>query len=260
MLHCYGENSFTFLLFQELNQSPELVKRFISNLKSFKNGNKFILEKTDKTTEEEPQIWLFPNFGTRYGFGEPDAIVLYAGHTFWIEVETNFNLRNRSDEAKTAIKQLLRFFYLNQAISFGKTRNKESDNHLSWVGLSIDGNDNIKRAHFKAANQSVLGKYSKEFQEAIHAHRDHYVLLSDKKMIEITKEENDKTALQSLFETTSNNWQALFEGSTELSETFDTPNAPTIDRFWYQYYESDLKNKIVTFGNEEVQYLRKKSS
>ena len=260
MLHCYGENSFTFLLFQELNKSTDLVEKFISNLKSFKNGNKFNPAEEDEANKAEPQIWLFPSFGKQHGFGEPDAVVLYRGYSFWIEVETNFNLRNMQSAAQDSIKQLIRFNHLNQAIRKGKTLRPEGGDHLAWVGLTIKGKDDIKKGVLRAAGHSILTHFEDEIRNAVIKEQDHYVLLSEKKMVALTKKENNKTALHSLFEETVNKCHQELVNRSKADDTPPVPDKPQVERFWYQYYESDMKNKVVTIENDDVEYIRIRSA
>ncbi len=82
MLYAYGENGFTFLLFQKILGSNELFKSLLSNLKRFSDGAIFGTLNKDAFNSNLPtkdfEIWLFPNFGKGSGFGEPDVIALWA--------------------------------------------------------------------------------------------------------------------------------------------------------------------------------------
>ena len=76
---CYGENSFTFLLFQAIRDGDCVQKILLPNLRQFGTGQNFSESVGEK---ENPHIWLFPNFGKRYGFGEPDALLLVGKRSF----------------------------------------------------------------------------------------------------------------------------------------------------------------------------------
>ncbi len=124
--HCYGENSFTFLLFQALRRTEIFpqgrFRHLLSQLLQFGNGNHFNL---DISQIEEPEIWLFPNFGRRHGFGEPDALVLFGDYSFWFEVETAVNLRTGCPALERSLLQMARFHFFYQALKKGAEDQKD---------------------------------------------------------------------------------------------------------------------------------------
>jgi len=80
VFRCYGENSFTFLFFQAIHQYSLVRTVLLPSLMPFGSQRRFSEE---LVPDSEPDIWLFPNFGKTYGFGEPDALLLIGNHCFW---------------------------------------------------------------------------------------------------------------------------------------------------------------------------------
>jgi hypothetical protein len=74
-LHYYGENSATFLIFQALCRDGK-IKKLLGTLQAAGDGHKIDEKLFD---HEDVDVWLFPNFGKRHGFGEPDALVTQGG-------------------------------------------------------------------------------------------------------------------------------------------------------------------------------------
>ena len=191
MFRAYGENGFTFLFFQKLFETEQIVRPFLNNLKQFSTGKnlKEIHKKDFSEAQPEAQngdqleVWLFPNFGKSDGFGEPDAIVLYRGFSFWIEVETQFNLKKKEGDAKKSLRQLLRFHYFNQALKKGSSTRKITKPHLAYIGPTIKNNGEAKLGVLRVAGHGVLKKIGKRLEESANDQKDHYVLLSIQKMI-----------------------------------------------------------------------------
>src|SRR5438105_4625121 len=117
-LHCYGENSFTFLLFKALAVKNRFQEFLIPSLRPFGNQSSF----PNVQGNDDPDIWLFPNFGRRYGFGEPDALVLWEKHSFWFEVETWVHLGTARSAVENALLQLARFHFFHDALQRVRTR------------------------------------------------------------------------------------------------------------------------------------------
>ncbi|QDU53127.1 hypothetical protein [Gimesia panareensis] len=262
MLHCYGENSFTFLLFQKLHESDQLISLLLTNLKPFCSDSKVSKNQKDnladliKKKHPPAEVWLFPNFGKGSGFGEPDALVLYGEHTFWFEVETNFNLKSRMSSARKSFVQLLRFYYLNRALAQGiRVRKNVGKNHEVVMGPTITGKGKIKDGVLRLAGHKVLNDLREKLIPAAESNRDHYVLLSDNKMKGISKETEQKTALNSFFEQVTREINSKFIERSNKNASLVPPVEPTINRFWYQYYEADLKNKGALLENNTARYV-----
>ena len=131
-LHCYGENSFTFLLFKALSVEGRFQQFLLEGLQPFeRQQNPF-----KDMDNIEPHIWLFPNFGRRYGFGEPDALVLWGDHSFWFEVETCVHLANARPAMKDSLLQLARFHFFREALENVKERPGPPP-HLAICGLTV---------------------------------------------------------------------------------------------------------------------------
>jgi hypothetical protein len=93
----YGENSFTFLLFGAIVAADDKTRLrslelIVSRLKPIISQRRPLLK---VSPSEIWYSWLFPNFGKRHGFGEPDAVLSVGDHTFRFEVETHVHLRRR---------------------------------------------------------------------------------------------------------------------------------------------------------------------
>ncbi len=257
MLHCYGENSFTFLLFNELQRSSGIITPLISNLKQFSGEQETFAKKKKRewqeiVKEEDPEVWLFPNFGKASGFGEPDAIVLCGGSSFWFEVETNFDLQRKRSSARTSLTQLLRFYYFAQALKRGRTLRSKGKNHWALTGATINGKGEVKDAALRLAGHSVLKDVLQRLSESVKNNRDHYVLFSERKMRGIAKKVGSRTAVHSLFKEMVDEFHGLIG---EWPGEQAVPNRPSVGRFWYQYYEGDLKRKV-TLDDENVAYVR----
>lgn len=244
MFRAYGENAFTFLFFQKLSENTKLINPFLNNLKQFSTGKTF--EKIHKDefsnarNEAQPEVWLFPNFGKSAGFGEPDAILLYHGFSFWIEVETQFNLVKKETEAKKALRQLLRFHYFNRGLANGKQKPEDTNGESYWIikGPTISGKGTVKDGRLRVKGHKVLQKLIGRLNESAKKQNDHYILLSIGKM-KLDDKLND-----------------TFNDCIPKNKVFENLK-PCPNRFWYQYYEGDLKNKIQI---DVPEYVSKKSN
>jgi len=261
MLHCYGENSFTFLLFQELQATGGLIDPLLANLKQFSDRRKFSekrkreFDKMKSTEKAEPEVWLFPNFGKRHGFGEPDALVLYGGHTFWFEVETIFNLKNRKSSARAAINQLFRFHYFNRVLAEERTRRTDTvKNHWALMGPTINGKGEVKPAILRVAGHKVLKQIEPQLIEAAQNNQDHYVLLTEQKPQQISGTLGQPSALQILFDQARDEIDNEMKEWSKRNNSNQKPSKPNIQRFWYQYYRGDLNQKNVNIGNDKIIY------
>ena len=246
MFRAYGENGFTFLFFQKLFETEQIVRPFLNNLKQFSTGKKLEEIHKDASSEaqngDQPEVWLFPNFGKSAGFGEPDAIILYGKFSFWIEVETQFNLKKKETEAKKALRQLLRFHYFNQALANGKQKPEDTNGESYWVikGPTISGKGTVKDGRLRVKGHKVLKELLGRLIESAKNKNDHYILLSIGKM-ELKGKLNE-----------------IFNGCIMgITDEKLINLKPCSDRFWYQYYEGVLKDKTKINLPE---YVSRKSS
>ena len=222
-LQCYGENSFTFLLFQALVEQDAVERVFVGNLKSFATGRKGRWT----AATGEPEVWLFPNFGKRYGFGEPDVIVLRKPSCFFIEVETA--VRNKS-QADSALEQLLRFRCLARALSRGSQANR-ARGRLEVRGSTIGSKGGASRnATLVRRGHPVLRASGAAIRAACEAEQDHYVLLTD-----------EKPKLGKSFATG-------IEGRLDALKKVHGIEVEA-SHFWYAYWEGDLNRKKNGFAN-----------
>lgn len=75
----HGENSITYLFFCELNR-----KKLVNILSKYS----FWTQKFPHVKENDiEEIHLFPCFGKRVGYGEPDAIILLKNKVVYVEIE-----------------------------------------------------------------------------------------------------------------------------------------------------------------------------
>lgn len=82
-----GENGFTFQFFQRLADEPKFEEYFFKQIK-LSDNSKISLEKNERIKE----IYLFPNFGKKFGLGEPDAILITSENSlFFVEVEISID-------------------------------------------------------------------------------------------------------------------------------------------------------------------------
>jgi len=74
----HGENSITYQLFNELDKH----KLFL-----LLHNNTAWLREFKMNEEGIEEVHLFPNFGKKFGYGEPDALILTSDKVIYIEVE-----------------------------------------------------------------------------------------------------------------------------------------------------------------------------
>jgi hypothetical protein len=174
-LNLYGENGFTYLFFHRLLQEGKVVD-FLRNLKRFDNGKKPAEQKAElfegTSSANEPDIWLFPNFGKRDGFGEPDALILWGGHSFWIEVETEFDLKKGKASADRAMLQLIRFYHLGKALEATKIESQEV------LGPTIKSNGQRRQGKVKIASHAALCETRERIATSVKDNKCHLVILS----------------------------------------------------------------------------------
>jgi hypothetical protein len=169
--HCYGENSATFLIFNALSAGEGGgIRTLLQHLRQAGTGAQI---DQNLVPDEEPVVWLFPNFGRRHGFGEPDALVLLGGHSFWFEVETRVNLATERPAARQSLLQLARFHLFHQALQAGEQERRIGQTHLAILGPTVSNMGHARDAVLRIKGHPVL-KIRKSLAEST----PHYVLMS----------------------------------------------------------------------------------
>lgn len=139
----YGENGFTIEFFQKISFNEKARKHFFENIK-FNRQSKSLEDYGDLQN-----IYLFPNFGKRWGFGEPDAILITENAVLYIEVETFIetskwlktvqNMASGIHEnrlkafklyKKTPLYQLERFYTITKAVVKNETNTGDNKRRL----------------------------------------------------------------------------------------------------------------------------------
>lgn len=262
MLNLYGENGFTFLLFQHLHETGQIVQPFLKNLRRFDTGQNFERLYRDSLDQKaDPDVWLFPNFGKAHGFGEPDALILWNGFSFWVEVESGFNLRNRLSSARQALLQLVRFHYFNQAMIAGHQRRDLGNPHLAILGTTIDGEGRPRCGVLRIAGHPLREEIEGPLRAAAESERDHYILCSVGQMQAITTpSEDNRRMLHDKFDQLSAGIHAGVERFAEGLLPSRPPAHAAIERCWYTYYEGDLKGRDgIDIARPQVRYINRKT-
>lgn len=221
-LKIYGENAFTFLFFDGVRRRG-CVRDLLQNLKSF-DGSGRTFRESALASAAEAEIWLFPSFGKRAGFGEPDALVLIDGCAFWFEVETDVDLE--SSRSSMPLIQLFRFHCA--ALAFQRGPRNEGGARI-YSGASVTGSRERKDARLKLRGHAASGLI-KTLREA---REHHFVLLSIHKPRAGGKwrERLPKFAAGS------------FSKLDALAEFDNTATKFPLVRTWYVYWAGDLKEK-----------------
>ncbi len=239
-LHCYGENSFTFLLFQSLAVEDRLQTILFPRLKSML-GRK-VCPKPPSLPKNESTVFLFPNFGKSSGFGEPDALILAGDHTFWFEVETKVDLRTSRWPLNGPLLQLFRFHLLAAAIHNRSHTRTVGRHHRAFVGVTLGNAGNPRPAVLREKGHPILPKVKDSVARSFENGKDHYVLLLDALPQGITAH-NTRQHVQATL--------TRYQESITLwcdENGFTPTREPNAKRFWYAYWEGDLKGAFAKKG------------
>jgi hypothetical protein len=232
-LRIYGENAATFLIFQALANCPGAIAEiFLSRLKRFGSG---IKGKWQDLTDIE--VWLFPNFGKGYGFGEPDVIILAGKSVFWIEVETIINCRPGLPLLRKSLVQLWRFHLLQYAIAKG-TRNERGSRRI--VGYTVTNSRLVRSASVKIGRHGVFMRILNRLQEAGKQGMDHYVLFT------VDKPKGAGCGKLSY-------GRVLEREATKIADGYpdNLPKLP-VERSWYAYCKGDLAEPFYKSYGETI--------
>lgn len=224
----YGENAATFLIFQALAQHPSAIADvLIKRLKQFGGGKPTSLQDWGELTN--PEVWLFPSFGKRYGFGEPDALVLVGRYAIWFEVETTLDCQRGLPRLRTALIQLLRFRAFAAAL---RTCAQAESGSLRIKGRTLTDAGVIRPASLKLAGHGVMQKIRSRLTEAEH----HFVLMSISKP---KGEGHGGSSYAQVLKDQLDSINNLYEAGLPALEA---------DRCWYVYWEGDLSAHCIRDG------------
>jgi hypothetical protein len=175
-LKLYGENAFTFRFFSRIDGDVWALKTLLEGLKRFDKPKSTFLKTIKQNLESEAEFWLFPSFGKRSGFGEPDALLLVGKYVLWFEVETMFDL-DGSDQSKAidSLRQLYRFHCA--ALAFADVPRMENG-RLVVKGPTITNQDQPKCGRLALRGHKAAAKLRDRLKTACKSGRSHYVLLS----------------------------------------------------------------------------------
>jgi len=108
----HGENSITFSLFDEIDRH-QLALMINNNIE---------WNKKYKINENDIEgIHFFPNFGKKYGYGEPDTIIITKDRAIYVEVELS-DFSSNQQIPKPFVKQMNKFIMLANDIKKSSTK------------------------------------------------------------------------------------------------------------------------------------------
>lgn len=239
----YGENTFTFLFFSAVHEGDLVQKVLLPSLRQFATGHQF---EEPLPVGAEADVWLFPNFGRRYGFGEPDALLLLGKWSFWFEVETWVDVQTRRPALKKSLLQLARFHYFWQALSRGGRVRRSGVHHRAIVGPTVSNDGTVKEAVLKVKGHPVLQSIRKRLAESL----PYYVLLTQGKprglggtgrfegsLGDVLREVGDE------LEVTLRNWAA----ATGVDRSH-IPERLRPEQCWYSYWNGHLRDRLAATG------------
>jgi hypothetical protein len=242
-LQCYGENSFTFLFFQAISHDNRVREILLPNLLRFEDGEKFAEQ---VGVEEETDIWLFPNFGRKYGFGEPDALLLVDNLSFWFEVETRLDFQTGLPALKQSLLQLARFHFFHQALASGSKTRRVGVPHEAILGPTISDDWSVKQAVLKCKGHPVL----QAIRERLKSSVPHYVLLYEGRPTGPGGDVNFNAAMFGALQQVSGELNVTFRSwADSTGEEIDRiPKMLPKDRCWYAYWNGDLDHRFNQSG------------
>ena len=225
IFRAYGENSATFLIFQALALKPGAIADvLLANLKSFGDGHTVKWEGL-----ESPELWLFPSFGKRCGFGEPDVLLLVGEHAFWIEVETTIDCKRRLPALQNSLLQMWRFRLFQDALT-RPARTKFGGRRI--VGTTINGHREERPAEIRLSGHGALQEIRTRLRKSGKVDNDHYVLFT------VNKPKGEGREGQSYPEVLKSELDKLSRGYREKLSRLNAKKC------WYAYWYGDLENKF----------------
>ncbi len=234
---CYGENSFTFLFFHAIRHDDLVRTILLPSLRQFGTGRVFAEPVGE---EEEADIWLFPNFGRTYGFGEPDALLLVGERSFWFEVETWLDFQTWLPALKHSLLQLARFHFFQQALARGGKVRQVRDRHRAIVGPTMSNDGTVKAAVLKIRSHPVLRKIRQRLARSV----PHYVLLYQGEPRGPGGGRRFEKAMSNVLEEVCDGLTATFRRWAVSTGTPASriPTMPPAERCWYAYWNGYLED------------------
>jgi hypothetical protein len=138
----------------------------VKHLKRFGSGKKGSWQGL-----EDLEIWLFPNFGKQYGFGEPDVLLLAGKFAFWFEVEMTIDCQGALPALRRSLVQLWRFRLLQDALGRPPVVVKGGKR---IVGRTLSDAREVRDAALCLRGHGVLQKALKRLRTS----EGHYVLFT----------------------------------------------------------------------------------
>jgi hypothetical protein len=244
-LNCYGENSATFLIFKALSDTPQGIRRLLLSLRAAGIGN---LIDENLVPDEEPVVWLFPNFGKRHGFGEPDALILLGDHSFWFEVETRVNLGIGRGDARQSLIQLARFHLLHKALMMGSQVRVVGTPHMAIMGRTVSDSGRIKIGILRSSGHPVLQHHANRLRDS----KAHFVLMSILQASgngSLDFSEDLGLLATEVFAPVQ--W-SLRSGREESSNDENWPNLPGGEPIWYTYWRRNAFRRCFPAGPDPL--------
>lgn len=241
-LSYYGENSFTFLLFQALSADDLIQRLLIPNLRRITDRKAF--GDVYSLPNDDPQVCLFPCFGRSTGFGEPDAFVVVGEHVFWFEVETQVDTKNGGSSFQKALLQMFRFHLMANAICQGAhIDGPTSRPYLAVSGVTLGDKLRPRMAKLRKTGHRVLASLGKRISYSVAAGTDHYVLLLDRKPKGITN-----TAIPERLRNTLAEYHRKLTTWCKDEQIPEPSVKPSEDRFWRVYWRGGLSRHFKKEG------------
>jgi hypothetical protein len=237
-LRCYGENSATFLIFKALSDAPPGIRKLLLTLLQAGNGQGIT---EDLVPDADPTVWLFPNFGKRHGFGEPDVLILIGGQSFWFEVETRVDLGFRRNAARHSLLQLARFHLLHDALRRGDQVRSVGTPHMAYSGPTVTNSGNVKYGILRTAGHPVLQSHAGPLRYST----PHYVIMSIRQAAGVgggqvpfgTDLGNLATATFTSIQRSLESWR------DEQAYNLELPPLPPSEPIWYTYWYGHALDK-----------------
>jgi len=228
LFRAHGENAATFLIFQELARRPgALANLFLPRLKQFGTGRSRAWANI-----ENPQIWLYPSFGRRFGFGEPDVLIITGQSAFWVEVETTVNGRSGIAHLRRALLQLWRFRLFQHALTCPRITVQGSQR---IEGTTLTDQRKERTAQLVCNGHPVLKRVGRKLAQ-ITDH--HYVLFT------VGKPKGEGGDGQPYAEVLNRELGTLSDGARASLPRLER------ERCWYAYWRGDLEGPFNQTGEE----------
>jgi hypothetical protein len=164
---------------------------------------------------------------------------------------TRVDLRRKVSAFDQAVLQLFRFHILASAINRSPTKRANSGKaHLAYTNATLGDGAKPRRAVLRVAGHPILRKVAKPLAESFSQGKHNYVLMLDR----IPKGIGDRQA-RVHFRTKLAEYHQILATWCEQNGLSVAPQ-PDCERFWYVYWEGDLKDKYVDKGSDRPDPLK----